>query len=428
MIALYQNTQIDEFLSVFENRRQDIPQEVRDSVRVILQAVREKGDDALFELTGQFDHVDVRPLGLRVTGEEIESAVRDMPAGFLDILEESAANIRRYHERCRMQSWKKREKDGVILGQRVTPLDRVGIYVPGGRAAYPSSLIMAAVPAQVAGVGSISVVSPPAGSGQIHAPILATAGILGISDIYRVGGAQAVAALAYGTDSVQKVDKIVGPGNIFVAEGKRQVYGLVDIDMIAGPSEVVVLADDSADPGYVAADLLAQAEHDPLASAICVTHDSSLAERVQQAVVRQADSLKRQEILKKSLGDWSGILIAESWDKAVELTNRLAAEHLGLHVRDPWETLAQIRHAGAIFLGHFAPETVGDYWAGPNHVLPTNQTARFASPLGTSDFQKVSSLIQYSKKALKKHAEKIMTFANMEGFDGHANAVRQRID
>ena len=426
MICIYESHQIEKFLLKFESRRQDIPKEVRDSVGTILENVRKNGDTALYELTEKYDGTDIRPLGLRVTEDEIEQAVQLMPPEFMDILETSAENIRRYHEKIKLQSWTDRE-EGILLGQQVTPLERAGLYVPGGRAAYPSSLIMSAIPARVAGVQDVTVVSPPDRTGQIHAPILATARVCGIKNVFRVGGAQAVGALAFGTKTIPKVDKIVGPGNIFVAEAKRQVYGLVDIDMIAGPSEVVVLADGCADPDYVAADLLAQAEHDPLASSICVTNDSGLADRVQQSVRKQASGLQRTQIFEASLKDWGGILVTNNWTEAIELTNRLAAEHLGLHVEHPEKTMKQIRHAGAIFLGHYAPETLGDYWAGPNHVLPTNQTARFASPLGTSDFQKVSSIIQYSKSALQKDAEKIMFFANMEGFDGHANAVKQRI-
>lgn len=428
MISLFKEKQIDDFLARFESRRQEIPEDVRKSVADILSGVRERGDEALFQYTKEFDGVNIQDKGLEVTAAEIKQAAASISDELRNILREAADNIRKFHEKGRLQSWMDTDDQGTLLGQRVTPLERIGIYVPGGRAVYPSSLIMAAVPAQVAGVSEIIVVSPPDKTGNIHASVLATAGILGITRIFRIGGAQGIGALAYGTRSIPKVDKIVGPGNIYVAEAKRQVFGMVDIDMIAGPSEVVILADDSANPDYVAADLLAQAEHDPLASAICVTNHERLAKQVRNALIRQAGTLNRKEILQKSLRDWSGILITKTWNEAVNLTNRLAAEHLGLHVSNPLDTVELIKHAGAIFLGHHAPETVGDYWAGPNHVLPTNQTARFASPLGTSDFQKVSSLIQYSSAALKKNAEKIITFANLEGFDGHANAVKQRLN
>jgi histidinol dehydrogenase len=426
MITIYQNGQITEFLQRFENRRQEIPAEVRHSVAGILGKIRERGDEALIELTLEFDGADIRSAGLPVQESEIEKAVRSMPPGFMDILEESARNIRRFHEQDKARSWMD-WRNGALLGQRVTPLDRVGIYVPGGRAAYPSSLLMATIPAQVAGVEEIVIVTPSDKNGRIHAAVLATARVTGTTTLFRVGGAQAVGALAFGTVTIPKVDKIVGPGNIYVAEAKRQVYGIVDIDMIAGPSEVAILADSQANPEFVAADLLAQAEHDPLASAICVTNEPKLAKAVQKAVIRQTGKLKRAETITASLKNWGAVLVTTDWDEAVDLTNRLAAEHLGLHVSRPWDVLPQIRHAGAIFLGHYAPETVGDYWAGPNHVLPTNQTARFASPLGTRDFQKVSNIIQYSQDALARDAQKIMTFANMEGLDGHAHAVRQRL-
>jgi len=427
MIAIYKDNQIDSFLERFESRRQDIPQDIRDRVTGILKTVRERGDAALSEWTQKFDDVTIPSADLRVSDKEIENAVQNISPEIMEILRESANNIRRFHEKGKQVSWIDWIDEETLLGQRVTPLERVGIYVPGGRAVYPSSLMMAVVPAQAAGVQKIIVVSPPDKSGKIHGSILAAAQILGISQIFKAGGAQAIGALAFGIKSIPRVDKIVGPGNIYVAEAKRQVYGLVDIDMIAGPSEVVVLADSSANPDYTAADLLAQAEHDPLASAICVTDNESLAKQVQKAVLTQAGALRRSKIFETSLQTWGGILVTRTWKEAVTLINRLAAEHLGLHVAQPWEILGQIRNAGAIFLGHYSPETVGDYWAGPNHVLPTNQTARFASPLGTQDFQKTSSIIQYSKLSLKKDAEKIMTFANMEGFDGHANAVKQRI-
>ncbi|MBN2104108.1 histidinol dehydrogenase [bacterium] len=427
MINIYKGDQIGAFLERFESRRQEISQDVRDSVTRILRKVREHGDAALSKLTRKFDGADIPSHNLQVSNEDIEKAVHNMPPGWMDILRESVSNIRRFHEKEKRQSWLDWKNPDTLLGQRITPLERVGIYVPGGRAVYPSSLIMAAVPAQAAGVHEILAVSPPDKNGQIHMAILAAAQVLGISRIFKVGGAQAIGALAYGTKIIPRVDKIVGPGNIYVAEGKRQVYGLVDIDMIAGPSEVVILADSTANPDFTAADLLAQAEHDPLASAICVTDNENLANQVKQAILEQAQTLQRAEIFEPSLKTWGGILVTKNWEQAISLTNRLAAEHLGLHVNQPWETIGRIRNAGAIFLGHFSPETAGDYWAGPNHVLPTNQTARFASPLGTGDFQKVSSIIQYSQSSLKMEAEKIMTFANMEGFDGHANAVKQRI-
>jgi histidinol dehydrogenase len=315
----------------------------------------------------------------------------------------------------------------VVLGQRLVPLESVGIYVPGGRAAYPSSLLMAAVPARVAGVSRIVVVSPPDERGRVNSTVLAAAGLLGIEEVYRVGGAQAIAALAFGTETIRPVDKIVGPGNAYVAEAKRQVFGICGIDMIAGPSEVVVLADETADPSFVAADLLAQAEHDPLAASIAVVTDSELADAIAKAVQDQARTLSRKAILEKSLDSWGGILLAENLDRGIDLVNRIAPEHLGLAVREPWEVLGRIRNAGAIFLGHYAPETVGDYWAGPNHILPTGGTARFASPLSTEDFYKKSNVTFYTREALEKSAGFITRIAEREGLDAHAQAVNRRL-
>ena len=427
MISIYKYNEIKDFLKRYDSRRFNTSEEVSAVVRDIIQTVREKGDEALIAFTRQFDHADIEKAGIRVPEDALEAAAQKIPDRFLSILKKSADNIRQFHENEKLSSWIQWREDGVILGQKVTPLERIGIYVPGGRAVYPSSLLMAAVPAQVAGVDEICVVSPPDKEGRIHPSILAAASILGIRHVYKVGGAQAVAALAYGTQKIGPVDKIVGPGNMYVAEAKRQVFGVVDIDMVAGPSEVVILADEAADPDHAASDLLAQAEHDPAASSILITPSAGLAEQIQAAVEKQAKTLKRREILESSLNDFGGILVVKDMNAGVDLVNELAAEHLGLHVKNPWETLAVIRNAGAVFLGSYSPETVGDYWAGPNHILPTNRTARFSSPLGTMDFQKRSSLIQYTKAALSKNAEPIIHFADTEGLDGHANAVKQRI-
>jgi histidinol dehydrogenase len=427
MIAIYEGRHIAEFLKRLEVRREETSREVRNAVHDILGSVQKHGDEALSRFTHEFDKVEIRENGFRIPDSEIEKAVASEDPGFLDVLMKSAENIRRFHEKTIRRSWIEWEEDGVILGQRVLPLDRVGAYVPGGRAAYPSSLLMAVIPAQVAGVKEIAVVSPPGPDGNVHPAILSAASVLGLGEIYRVGGAQAVAALAYGTETVPKVDKIVGPGNLYVAEAKRQVFGVCDIDMVAGPSEVVVLADGSANPEFVAADLLAQAEHDPSASAVCITTSRELAEGIRKSVGEQAESLQRKAIMAASLKVWGGILRVEGMEEAVGLVNRLAPEHLGLHTQNAWEVVASVRHAGAIFIGAYSPETVGDYWAGPNHILPTNTTARFSSPLNTDDFLKSSSIIGYSKTALRKNADRIEQFANREGLDGHANAVRRRL-
>lgn len=427
MIKVYKPDETQAFLDRYASRSSDTSEEVRQTVSTILKNVRTAGDRALVEYTKQLDGADLSASGFSIPMSEMADATSTISPQMMEIIEQASENIRAFHEKGLQKSWLSWEEDGAVLGQRVTPIERVGLYIPGGRAVYPSSLLMTAIPAQVAGVQELVVVSPPDKSGKVHPSILATVASLGIGEVYKIGGAQAIGALAYGTKSVRRVDKIVGPGNIYVTEAKRQVYGVVDIDMIAGPSEVVVLADASANPAYVAADLLAQAEHDPAASAICVTTSADLSEQVKGEVIRQAGQLKRQSIIAESLKNWSGILLAEDMDTAIGIVNTLAPEHLGLHVREPWETVREIKHAGAIFLGHYAPETVGDYWAGPNHVLPTNQTARFASPLGTYDFLKFSNLIGYPKEALEESADAIIKFAELEDLDAHANAVRQRL-
>lgn len=428
MIQIYERDDIDQFVKRFETRRQEIPQKVTETVRDILIRIKEEGDRAVVQFTQQYDKVRLSEADFAVTPEEMDQAVSLVPKTFLEILNQSAQNINKYHQKCKHTSWMTWENHGILLGQKITPLQRIGIYVPGGRAVYPSSLLMAAIPAQVAGVKEIVIVSPPQSNGQIHPTILATAHILNIHEIYKIGGAQAIGCLAIGTQSIKSVDKIVGPGNIYVAEAKRQVYGIVDIDMIAGPSEVVILADDTANPDFIASDLLAQAEHDPLASSICITWSKNLSHQVIQSIEKQAQNLTRKEIFRTALKSWGGIILTKNLDEALQWVNRLAPEHLGLHVQNGWDLLDRIRNSGAIFIGSFSPETVGDYWAGPNHILPTNATARFASPLDTDDFMKKSSLIGYTKTALEKEGKYIIKFAEMEGLDGHANAVRQRID
>lgn len=419
--------QIAGFLSRFESRRSSVAEEVERQVAAILTAVKQEGDAALFEYGKRFDGVDYHRFPLQITVEELEQAHRSTDAQLLAVIREARDNIRRFHERGMPQSWLTWEEDGVVLGQRVLPLERVGIYVPGGRAAYPSSLLMGAVPAQTAGVKEIVIVTPCNAQGETNPLILAAAYELGIRQVFRIGGAQAIAALAYGTQSVPRVDKIVGPGNIYVATAKKMLYGQCGIDMVAGPSEVLIIADESADPRFVAADLLAQAEHDPLASAVLVTDSAVLAQRTAEEIERQSAQLSRRAVIEEALAQYGGIILCRSLEECAEISNRLAPEHLGLHVEKPWELLHLIRNAGAVFLGHYSPEAVGDYWAGPNHVLPTNGSARFFSPLRTEDFVKTSSLVAYSQQALRKHGEKIERFAAAEGLDAHAAAVRRRL-
>ncbi|KIL38824.1 histidinol dehydrogenase [Gordoniibacillus kamchatkensis] len=402
--------------------------EHQETVRRIIGDVRQDGDAALKRYARQFDGVEVDEL--RVGPEELEAAYKSVDAGFLAALRQAAANIRAFHEKQKRTSWFDLQPSGTMLGQIIRPLRRVGLYVPGGKAAYPSSVLMNAIPAQVAGVPEIVMVTPPATAGThgIDPHILVAAAEAGVREIYRVGGAQAIAALAYGTESIRPVDKIVGPGNVYVALAKRAVYGAVDIDSIAGPSEIVVLADETANPAYAAADLLSQAEHDELASAMLVTPSRALAERVQAEVLRQLETLPRKSIAAKSVADYGAILLVDSLADGVELVNKLAPEHLELLVAEPLELLGAIENAGAIFLGAYSSEPVGDYFAGPNHVLPTSGTARFSSPLNIDDFVKKSSVISYSKQDLLANGEAIMTLARHEGLEAHARAIQVRLE
>lgn len=397
----------------------------RQTVDDIVQAVRECGDDAVRQWTAALDGVELAEY--RVAEEEIARALQATDAALLRALQEAAERIRRFHERQRRTSWIEPEADGTVLGQLVRPLETVGVYVPGGRAAYPSSVLMSVIPARVAGVQRIVMVTPPHKDGSVHAAILAAAHVAGVSEIYKVGGAQAVAALAFGTATIPRVDKIVGPGNIYVTLAKRAVFGTVAIDMIAGPSEIVVFADETADPVAAAADMLSQAEHDPLASAVLVTTSAALADAVEAELSRQCRELARADIAAAALRDYGAICVAANEAEAIAVVNRLAPEHLELLVRDPWAVLGRVHHAGAIFLGHNSPEPVGDYWAGPNHILPTNGTARFSSPLGVDDFLKHSSVIAYSATALARDAAQIVTLAESEGLGAHAAAVRVRV-
>ena len=423
---IYKHQHIQEFIERFESRRSEVSEDVEASVNDILRNVRFRGDNALREYAQKFDNVDLKTYPIQVAEQELKSAHAELDPQLLQVLRESRENIKRFHEKGLPQSWLSWEEDQVVLGQRVIPIERVGVYVPGGRAAYPSSLLMGVVPAQVAGVDEIVIVTPCDAQGNMNPTILAAAWELGISKVFRVGGAHAVAALAYGTETLPRVDKIVGPGNIYVATAKKPLYGQCGIDMVAGPSEVMIIADYSADSEFVAADLLAQAEHDPLASSILVTDSPELAQQTAEHVEQQTRELPRAEIIQQSIAEYGGILLTESLDACVELSNRLAPEHLGIHTERPWELLGSIKNAGAIFLGHYSPEAVGDYWAGPNHVLPTNGSARFFSPLRTEDFLKVSSVISYSKEAIQKHGDKIQTFAKNEGLHAHAEAIAKR--
>ncbi|WP_040341083.1 histidinol dehydrogenase [Bacillus smithii] len=400
-------------------------EEQRKIVLEILESVRREGDRALLAYTETFDGIKLDRM--RVSEEEIHEAIQSFDPKLLKVLEEAAKNIRRFHEKQRRETWITQDENGTILGQKFTPLDSVGVYVPGGTAAYPSSVLMNVLPAKVAGVKRIVMVSPPDQNGKLPAGVLAAAHIAGVEEIWKVGGAQAIAALAYGTESIQPVDKIVGPGNIYVALAKREVFGKVDIDMIAGPSEIAVLADDTALPHEVAADLLSQAEHDPRATSVLVTTSRTLAEETAREVQKQLEQLPRKEIAKQSIDEYGVIYLAPTMEKAIEVVNQIAPEHLEIVARNALELVPMIRHAGAIFVGRFSSEPVGDYFAGPNHVLPTNGTARFSSPLNVDEFIKKSSIIYYSETSFRQNAEKIAAFARLEGLEAHARAIESRL-
>lgn len=400
-------------------------EEQRQAVKRIIDDVRNNGDGALKKYTEMFDGISLDAFA--VTQEEIEEAYWLVDENMVHIIREAAQNIREYHERQRMTSWFMTRDDGTILGQKVTPLDAVGLYVPGGTAAYPSSVLMNVIPAQVAGVKRIVIVSPPNERGTLPAAVLVAACELGVQEIYKVGGAQAIAALAYGTETIEPVDKIFGPGNIYVALAKREVFGQVDIDMIAGPSEIVVLADETAKPNEIAADLLSQAEHDERAVSILVTPSLQLALKVEEEVEKQLATLPRKEIAQKAINEYGAIYVTDTMKQAIDVVNELAPEHLEIMTAEPFEMLSAIRHAGAVFLGSYSSEPVGDYFAGTNHVLPTNGTARFSSGLTVEAFMKKSSIIFYSEQAWQQHAAKIAAFARLEGLEAHARAVEERL-
>ena len=398
------------------------------AVREILAKIQEEGDRALFAYTKKFDRAEITEQNVQVTEEEIREAYEAVDPDLVDVIRKSLVNIRSYHEKQKQNSWFTSSEDGTMLGQKVTPLEKVGGYVPGGKAVYPSSVLMNIVPAKVAGVDRIIMTTPPGPDGKVNPSTLVAAKEAGADEIYKAGGAQAVAALAYGTESIPKVDKIVGPGNIFVALAKKAVYGHVSIDSIAGPSEILVLADDSANPRFVAADLLSQAEHDELASAILITTSRELAEKVSSEVDEFVKKLSRKDIIQKSLDQFGYILLAETMDQAVEAANAIASEHMEIVTRNPFEVMMKVRNAGAIFIGEYSSEPLGDYFAGPNHVLPTNGTAKFFSPLSVDDFIKKSSIVYYSRKALKKIHKDVEQFAASEQLTAHANSIAVRFE
>ena len=413
-------------LDAIRSRSGTFSDEVDATVDDILAQVRDDGDVALLDLIEKFD--GVRPDPVKVPASVLDEAADALDDDLRDALEDAEVNIRRFHKKQVRESWFTDDGDGVILGQRVVPMERAGLYVPGGTAVYPSSLLMNAIPAQVAGVGEIHLVSPPQEDGRPHPLVLATAAILDLEHIYAVGGAQAVGALAYGTDTVPAVDTIVGPGNAYVAAAKKKVFGRVGIDSVAGPSEIGVLADATANPEFVAADLLSQAEHDERASAILITPHRPLAEAVQQHVEDMVPELPRADVIEQALADYGACVVTDTMDGAVDLMNELAVEHLELHVDDPWQTMTRIRHAGALFLGEYSSEPVGDYFAGPNHVLPTGGTARHASALGVDDFVRTQSVLSYTKERLEDTGSQITTLAEAEELQAHAKAIRARLN
>ena len=402
--------------------------EFESRVNEIIQNVREKRDEAIFEYTLKFDGATINQDNIRVTEEEIKEAYEQVDPKLLDVIRKALVNIRDYHAKQKQYSWFDSDESGIILGQKVTPLKTVGVYVPGGKAVYPSSVLMNVIPAKVAGVSNIIMTTPCGRDGKVYPSTLVAAKEAGVDAIYKVGGAQAIAALAFGTESIPKVDKIVGPGNIYVALAKKAVFGYVSIDSIAGPSEIMVLADETANPRFVAADLLSQAEHDEMASAILVTTSETLAERVSVEVDKFVETLSRKEIIRKSLDNYGYILVADTMQDAIDTVNEIASEHLELVTKNPFETMTKIRNAGAIFIGEYSSEPLGDYFAGPNHVLPTNGTAKFFSPLGVDDFIKKSSIISYSREALEPVYKDIVQFAECEKLTAHANSIRVRFE
>ncbi len=427
IVALDKNTR-ENILSDLLKRDPNNYDTYGETVQEIVNQVKEKKDEAVFAYTKQFDGASINAGNVKVTEAEIKEAMEAVEPELLKIMKKAMDNIRDYHQMQVRRSWFDTKKNGVILGQKVTALESVGVYVPGGKAAYPSSVLMNIIPAEVAGVERIVMVTPPGKDGKVNPVTLTAACLAGATEVYKVGGAQAVAALAFGTQSIPRVNKIVGPDNIFVALAKKAVYGHVSIDSIAGPSEILILADETANPRFVAADLLSQAEHDELASAILVTTSRKLAEKVSAEVDRFVEQLSRKEILEKSLENFGYILVASSMDEAVETANAIASEHLEIVTKDPFAVMTRIRNAGAIFIGEYSSEPLGDYFAGPNHVLPTNGTAKFFSPLGVDDFIKKSSIVYYTREALEPVHKDIIAFAKAERLTAHANSIQVRFE
>ncbi len=422
MFTVYTKQTLPELIKKLKDRADNTNDDIEKTVKSILADVKARGDEALFEYSEKFDKVKLS--SLRMSEEEKKAAIAKVSPELKATIDKAAKNIYAFHEKQKQQSWISNE-DGKIMGQRVLPLRRVGLYVPGGSAAYPSSVLMNAIPAKVAGVESIVMVTPPKNEG-VNPAVIYAAQVAGVSDIVMVGGAQAVAAMAYGTESIEQVDKIVGPGNIFVATAKRLVFGTVDIDMFAGPSEILVIADENADPAYVAADFMSQAEHDPIAASVLVTTSEKLVSDVRGEIEKQIGTLSRAEIIEKSLLSYGSAVIVDSLDEAAKVSDMVSPEHLELMVDEPFELLGKVKNAGSVFLGANSPEPLGDYFAGPNHVLPTNGTARFSSALSTDSFVKKSSYLYYSREALNTYADDIIRFAEAEGLTAHANSIKIR--
>ncbi len=419
---------VDQVKKLLDSRSGDNLAQYRDVAADILKNVQKNGDKAVLDYTSRFDGVDFKAADLEVKQEEIDQALKEVDQDFIDALKNAAANIEDFHAEQKDKSWQKQKKPGIITGQVCRPLKKAGVYVPGGRAAYPSSVLMTVIPAKVAGVEEIVMLTPPDKEGKVSPVILAAAEIAGADRIFKIGGAQAVAAAAYGTETVPGVDIIVGPGNIYVSMAKELVFGQVKIDMIAGPSEIMIMAEKDSDPAYIAADLMSQAEHDPLASSILVTDAPELIEKVEKELEKQIEKMSKKEIIKESLENFGLLIEVEDQEAAMEMINLVAPEHLELAVKNPFELLPAVENAGSIFLGEYTPEPIGDYYAGPNHVLPTNSTARFFSPLSVRDFVKYSGFIHYSKEALKEASDDVICLAEGEGLDAHANSVRIRKD
>ncbi len=422
MFTVYSNETLADLIKKLKDRADNTNDEIEKTVKTVLADVKARGDEALFEYSEKFDKVKLSTL--RMSDAEKEAAIDKVSAELKATIDKAAENIRSFHEKQKQQSWISNE-DGKIMGQRVLPLRRVGLYVPGGSAAYPSSVLMNAIPAKVAGVESIVMVTPPKNEG-VNPAVIYAAQVAGVTDIVTVGGAQAVAAMAYGTESIEQVDKIVGPGNIFVATAKRLVFGTVDIDMFAGPSEILVIADENANPAYVAADFMSQAEHDPIAASVLVTTSARLVDDVKTEIEKQLKTLSRADIIEKSLASYGSAVIVDTLEQAAKISDMIAPEHLELMVEQPFELLGKVKNAGSVFLGANSPEPLGDYFAGPNHVLPTNGTARFSSALSTDSFVKKSSYLYYSSEALNTYADDIIRFAEAEGLTAHANSIKVR--